>query len=149
MSWVVAGVVLSAVAVFVLILGLVAYYADPNEWSGLAILVSTICLWSALLCVVCVPVDTYAASNGGAAEKQHVRVLYEVLFSTLLLGAFVLMPMAYFYYEGGTWESGRTGTLRRCCAALQFTLVFEFLVAAVLVVLLLVQPETCARSWRT
>jgi hypothetical protein len=168
MALVVLSVVLSALVAGLLIMGVVAYYADPEDWSGVAIVVCTLGLWSALLCIVCVPVDTYsvglADSTAAAAaavvaadptaeawEQQgwRVRVLYETLFSVMLLSMFVLVPLAYFYYEQGTWEQAMAmSTLSRCCAALQFTVVLEFFVVLVLVFLLLLQPETDIHSFR-
>jgi hypothetical protein len=67
----------------------------------------------------------------------------------MLLSMFVLVPLAYFYYEQGTWEQAMAmSTLSRCCAALQFTVVLEFFVVLVLVFLLLLQPETDIHSFR-
>lgn len=148
MSAVIIFTALSAFAIFALVLGLVAYYANPEEWSGLAILVSTLCLFSALLCVVCVPVDTYAASSGTAKEQEDVRKLYEALFTILLVAAFVLSPLAYFFYEEGTWDETGVGCGRRCFGAMQYTVVFEFVVTVVLAFLLFLQPETDVKSFK-
>eukprot|EP01116_Phalansterium_solitarium_P001295 TRINITY_DN11090_c0_g1_i2.p1 TRINITY_DN11090_c0_g1~~TRINITY_DN11090_c0_g1_i2.p1 ORF type:complete len:534 (-),score=117.95 TRINITY_DN11090_c0_g1_i2:208-1767(-) len=104
-----AGVVLGIVGFCWLI---VRYYRDKHESEILPTWVTIFGMGLTLMCVFLIPVDIYSVSS---ARDDHgnltidaddlntrstsLRVIYYVLYSSILAFAFVIIPFAYFYYE--------------------------------------------------
>eukprot|EP00927_Polykrikos_kofoidii_P013038 TRINITY_DN15678_c0_g1_i1.p1 TRINITY_DN15678_c0_g1~~TRINITY_DN15678_c0_g1_i1.p1 ORF type:complete len:539 (-),score=103.26 TRINITY_DN15678_c0_g1_i1:43-1659(-) len=126
------------------------YFADPAESYGLACMTVTLSLTVSILCALLIPVDIYIISMGEITSEtlhvtigqEHVRNAYLVLFSSLLLLTFCLVPHAYFYGEErhGDFDEklGKPGG--NCFTALRSTAYFIFFVLAMLAVGLNFRP---------
>jgi len=127
------------------------YFADPLESYGLAVVTVVLSFTVSILCVLLIPVDIYITSQGDITSEalhmkisqEHVRTAYLVLFSSLMILAFFLVPHAYFYGEerGGEFDDKLDRNAKpTCCNAMRSTAFFIGFVLVLIVVSLNFRP---------
>jgi len=135
---------------------LYVYFADPHESYGFAMITVVLSFTVSILCTLLIPVDIYIISEGVIVSKslhvsisqEHVRAAYEMLFTALLLVAFLLVPHAYFYGEerGGDFDDRLEKA--NCCNAAKSTIFFVGFVMVLVVIGLNFRPEhTQTMAW--
>eukprot|EP00696_Hemimastix_kukwesjijk_P011687 gnl/Hemi2/24648_TR8291_c0_g2_i1.p1 gnl/Hemi2/24648_TR8291_c0_g2~~gnl/Hemi2/24648_TR8291_c0_g2_i1.p1 ORF type:complete len:519 (+),score=190.69 gnl/Hemi2/24648_TR8291_c0_g2_i1:115-1671(+) len=147
-----------------LILGILAfaffvirYYNDPHERQNVVTVVIVLTLANALLCVLVVPCDISTISSTMDSSKglrimsqseidasvDNIKVLYYVLFVSLVLLTFFVLPFCYFYYE----EDDDLPVSKRSLQALKFTSIFIAIIIVMFVIGLIVTPRGANGSW--
>ena len=107
----------------------------------------------ALLCVFIIPVDVYLVSNsvdfktGKQAQSQHeidsamdmVQLVYNILYMTLFVVTFFVIPFAYFYYE--EHDDSSVSRKAKIFTALKFSCGFMFAAVILIIIGLVLKPS--------
>ena len=80
------------------------FYSDPHQSRPMSLLIASVTLSLAVLCLLTLPLDIYNVSSSSppsviASHAQVVRVVLYLNFGLLLLFAFFFVPFTLFYYE--------------------------------------------------
>ncbi|KAM9969304.1 hypothetical protein ACTFIR_001133 [Dictyostelium discoideum] len=141
-----AGVILTLIALNYFI---VKYYSDKHESGKITTIISVIGLTLTLLCVMLIPVDilnvsTMSNSDGTQISQdsisqrtEGVKMLYYILYGSILGVSLILVPFAYFYHEE---YDENIPTCSRVYAGCKFTIFFILFTIILLVVGAFVRP---------
>jgi len=147
LAWIIFGGVILGVLFFCWVI--VRYYQDKHEAEWFPTLVSVLGLALTLLCVFLIPLDIYSVSstsdpNTGERlideatieqRSRAIKVIYYILYSSVLAFAFGIIPFAYFYYE----EADENVTTReRVWGGCKYTIFLLIIVVILLVIGLVV-----------
>jgi LMBR1 domain-containing protein 1 len=66
-----------------------------------------------------------------ATDANGVLILYYVLYATIGVLGFVLLPFAFFFFEEADDD---TTTAQRCCSAIKYTIIFVLVLVVLLVI---------------
>jgi LMBR1 domain-containing protein 1 len=109
-AWIIFSIVILLVILFCYIV--VKYYEDKHEAELLPTIVTVIGLSLTMFCIFLIPLDIYSVSSSVNSSGDSIinpevlklrgdviRVLYYILYTSILVFAFIIIPFAYFYYE--------------------------------------------------
>eukprot|EP00164_Ancoracysta_twista_P002856 GFYU01003801.1.p1 GENE.GFYU01003801.1~~GFYU01003801.1.p1 ORF type:complete len:498 (-),score=15.65 GFYU01003801.1:709-2202(-) len=137
--WTIFGVVILVLLVFS---GLVVrHYADLHEDMLMPRVVTVLSLTSSLLGILVVPLDIYNVSNvvpNIDERNEEIKLMYYIMYGVILLFAFFVIPLSYFYYEE---EDEEISVCERVTTALKYTLGFLLSVAILVVIGVFLKPE--------
>ncbi|KAM9988463.1 hypothetical protein ACTFIZ_012200 [Dictyostelium cf. discoideum] len=141
-----AGVILTLIALNYFV---VKYYSDKHESGKITTIISVIGLTLTLLCVMLIPVDilnvsTMSNSDGTQISQdsisqrtEGVKMLYYILYGSILGVSLILVPFAYFYHEE---YDENIPTCSRVYAGCKFTIFFILFTIILLVVGAFIRP---------
>jgi len=133
---VLAWIIFAAVVVGLLLLNfiIVRYYNDRNSAETFPTIVAVLALTITLLCIFLIPVDIYSVSTRQSEDVRNtIKVLYLVMYCTVLSFAFGVIPFACFYYEAYDPES-ESPLLKRIWDGFKYTIGLIVIVIILLVV---------------
>ncbi|KAK5578392.1 hypothetical protein RB653_008062 [Dictyostelium firmibasis] len=146
-GWIVfAGVILALIALNFIV---VKYYSDKHESGKITTIISVIGLTLTLLCVMLIPVDilnvstmsnsdgTQISADSISQRTEGVKMLYYILYGSILGVSLILIPFAYFYHEE---YDENIPTCSRVYAGCKFTIFFILFAIILLVVGAFVRP---------
>ncbi|KAL6074602.1 putative lysosomal cobalamin transporter [Balamuthia mandrillaris] len=130
-------------------------FAQERKDKRLPELVTTLGLTVTIVAIFLIPVDIYSVSDAaGLSHDAHahlseaVKVLYYVLYATILVFVFVIIPFTYFFYE----EVGEDVTCGgRVFAGCKYTIFLVLVVVVLLIVGIFVSgspPDTKNKDYK-
>jgi len=142
LAWIIFAAVVLATILFCY--AIVKYYQDRNDYEFLPNLVTVIALAVTLFCVFLIPVDIYTVSTTSDEHgnrlvsdsdinqrMEGLRIIYYILYATILIFAFGLIPFTYFYYEE---QDEHTTTGQRIWAGCKYTIFLIVIVSILLII---------------
>jgi len=101
-AWLVITVILFSIILLGVMIVMVIIFGHPDDKNEAkfpkAVVVTG--LWLAFASVLVLPYDV--ANSRGSGGGLHVEVLWEIIYITLAILIFVIIPFAYFFYENDT-----------------------------------------------
>ncbi|EGC30922.1 hypothetical protein DICPUDRAFT_58029 [Dictyostelium purpureum] len=146
LGWVIfAGCILFVIALNYIV---VKYYSDKHESEAITTIIAVIGLTLTLLCVMLIPVDILNVStmskNGTlidagtiASRTEGVKMLYYILYGSIIGVSLILVPFAYFFYEE---YDENIPVCSRVYAGCKYTVFFVLFAVVLLVVGAFVRP---------
>lgn len=135
LGWAAFAIVVLVIIVFCFLV--VRHYTDRHEAEALPTVITTAAMSLSLLALFLMPVDIYSVSNHADAGAE-VKTLYYILYMSILIFAFVLIPFSYFYYE----EFDEDVTIKqRIFGGLKYTIFLLIILVVLLVIGLFVAPN--------
>ena len=120
----------------------VKYYSDPHEQHPLPTIVAVLTGSFAILVLLVIPIDILNVSSFQDKELE-MQDLYYVVFSSLLICTFFLIPFAYFYFEE---EGENIPQMTKVINALKFTSLFLVIIVILLVIGMILQSDSHAAN---
>lgn len=120
------------------------FYSDPHQSRPMSLLIASVTLSLAVLCLLTLPLDIYNVSSSSppsviASHAQVVRVVLYLNFGLLLLFAFFFVPFTLFYYEVGVGDDTMT-VGQRICASCKYTTAIVCILIVLIILGLLIEP---------
>jgi LMBR1 domain-containing protein 1 len=143
-AWIIfAGVILAIVAFNATVVWYLAHtdiirIAEERKDAWLPIIVTILGLSLCLFCMGLIPVDIYSVSSSDLSSdiREAVKILYYILYGSMLGFIFILIPFSYFYYE----EYGEEVTFkRRVFAGCKYTIFLMLIVVVIFIIGLFVK----------
>eukprot|EP01121_Diplochlamys_sp_Union-15-3_P002660 TRINITY_DN1238_c0_g1_i5.p1 TRINITY_DN1238_c0_g1~~TRINITY_DN1238_c0_g1_i5.p1 ORF type:complete len:501 (+),score=40.51 TRINITY_DN1238_c0_g1_i5:63-1565(+) len=126
------------VGVVILNLILVKCYTHSQKGEAFTTIASVFSLSLTLLTVFMIPVDIFSVTHSSSAGPfQAVKIIYYALYGGVLLFAFIIMPVAYFFYESYDPEGT---TSQRCCDTFKYSIAFIIIVIVLFITGLVIKP---------
>eukprot|EP01120_Amphizonella_sp_Union-15-10_P017252 TRINITY_DN9535_c0_g1_i2.p1 TRINITY_DN9535_c0_g1~~TRINITY_DN9535_c0_g1_i2.p1 ORF type:complete len:509 (-),score=58.37 TRINITY_DN9535_c0_g1_i2:38-1564(-) len=130
---------------------LVKYFNHPQKAEILPTTVAILSLSLSLLSVLIIPVDIYSVTDTGEiGPLMAVRTFYYILYISIMVFAFLIIPFAYFHYDA--YDPDRSaGT--RFVIAFKYSIGFVIFIAILFVLGFVIKPvvsssvDVSLRSW--
>jgi len=136
-AWLIITVILFSIILLAVMIVMVIVFGHPDDKNEAKFpkAVVILGLWLAFASVLVLPYDV--ANSRGSGGGLHVEVLWEIIYITLAILIFVIIPFAYFFYENDTEPGeGETGFFdTQFGSALAYTLGFFIVFLTILLIM--------------